>query len=219
MLRGIGRCRARSVAAGVSAPTTNLVHHYKLNTGLTQAGGFASQWADQVGTGHLVQATGSKQPAVGGSGTLTFDGSSDSMTAAFTLNQPFTRYIRFRFVATMSDVYVMDGGTDESTVLYEQTATSLKAYAGALSSGETVASGTWYTVREVYNGASSVFQLDANAEITGNFGSNNAGGLTLGAVAGGHRNFSNIEVAEVLIYSVADDSTNATAVRAYMPTP
>lgn len=60
--------------------TTNLLAAFIRNTGITESGGFASQWADQSGNGfHLTQGTAANQPAVDGSGRLVFDGSNDRM--------------------------------------------------------------------------------------------------------------------------------------------
>ncbi len=52
-----------SRAGGGSAPPfdptqlANVQHWYRADQGVSQSGGFASQWNDMVGSAHLLQAT------------------------------------------------------------------------------------------------------------------------------------------------------------------
>ena len=59
--------------------TTDLVAGFIANAGQTSSGGFLSAWADTLGASglSLAQATDRKQPAVDGSGIVTFDGVDD----------------------------------------------------------------------------------------------------------------------------------------------
>lgn len=220
----MGRVGPRAPAA---PPSTNLLKWWKLNTGLTQSGGFASAWADQIAGTSLAQATGSSQPAVQASGALLFDGSDDYLkTATFTLNQPRTMFLRMKqvsFPGSGNDRYFTDGFTGDTNIIAQRISAgspNIVAYAGAISSPcADLAVNTYATVCVVFNGASSVLQVDANTAITGNFGAGNAAGLTVAARENGQVGlFSNIEVKEILIYNAALDATARADVRAYMST-
>src|SRR6185369_16031814 len=92
---------------------------FRFNRGITQAGGFASQWADQSGNGrHLKQPTGTNQPAVNADGSLLFDGVDNFMQCdAFTLNQPFTVALKMKQVTWTSSDCIFDGNTALSALL------------------------------------------------------------------------------------------------------
>lgn len=218
--------QASGVITPPAPPPANLAHHYKLNTGLTQAGGFASAWDDQVGTGHLLQATAAKQPAVQGDGSLLFDGSDDFMQAMFTLNQPCTVFVLLKPVTWIGDTYFFDGGASNDSGVVAQIGTTpeIVAYAGSISAANgDLTVGAFKVVAVVFNGASSVLQVDANTATTGDFGASNMGGFTLASVGGGTglggtRNWSNIQVKEILIYDAALDATARGLVRDYLAT-
>ncbi len=64
-------------------------HWYRADLGITLNGSNVSAWADQIGTGHLVQGTAARQPAYntvdatfGGLATLASDGVDDALVAA-----------------------------------------------------------------------------------------------------------------------------------------
>lgn len=97
--------------ASLAASTTALVGQYVLNTGITQALGLASAWADQSGAGNdLTQATGANQPSVDGSGILTFDGSNDYMqTTNFGLGVPLTFMLRVKINSLVASRIILDG--------------------------------------------------------------------------------------------------------------
>lgn len=209
--------RPSVIASG--PPATDLAKHWKLNTGLTQAGGFASAWADQIASTSLAQASGTSQPAVQGDGSLLFDGSNDAMTATFTLNQPCSIYLRTMVVTYASGRYLVSGGTNYSTIYMNGTTPTIMAYAGSNSAGNNdMTVGAKKSVGAVFNGASSVLQVSGGAATTGNFGAINAGGITLANIQGGTTSAGNVQIYEVLVYTVAHDSTQRAAVFAYLDT-
>lgn len=69
----------------------------------------------------------------------------------------------------------------------------------------------------VFNGASSVLQIDATTATTGNFGASAMNGFTLGA-SGAASNGTHCDVKEALIYTAALDATQRAAVRTYLAT-
>jgi hypothetical protein len=94
----------------------------------------------------------------------------------------------------------------------------ITAYSGSGSTPtDGAALGVYAILTGVFNGASSLFQINSNTAVTGNFGAGNPGGITIGA-DGGSGNNSNIQVKEVLVYNVAHDTTQNAAVRTYLAT-
>lgn len=205
--------------ASAGPPATNLIAHWKLNTGLTQAGGYASAWADQINSYSLAQATGSAQPAVQGDGSLLFDGSDDWMKATFTLAQPCTVFLLVKMVTWAQDYFICDGASTNTGVIYEGGSTpQIKLFNSGFGSNCTdLAVNTWGVVCAVWDGASSLLQVDANATVAGSSGTTAMDGFTLSARADGAGG-SNTQVKEVLIYNAALDATARGNVRTYLAT-
>lgn len=212
--------RGKSRRGGSVVPTANLAAWYQKAIGITQAGGFVSQWADQSGNArHLKQATGANQPTTDGS-TLTFDGLAQFLkTDPFTLNQPCTIYLRMKQITWTNNTVFFDGNVAFGSLSGPRTATpGIYQFAGGVGNVDNnLAVNTWGSVAEVFNGASSLIQVGANATTTSNAGAANFGGFTLGAAASG-ANFSNIQVAELLIYSAAHNQSQRDALVAYLNT-
>jgi hypothetical protein len=125
-------------------------------------------------------------------GEITFDGSNDSLkTGAFTLNQPLTYFLAVKMNAWSSG-WILDGNAQFSVGISGITATpQIRAYAGSsLGNISSLAVGTYGILCAVYNGASSSFQHNLNAAITGAAGAANAGAITMGTDALGSGAFS-----------------------------
>lgn len=205
-------------------PTANLVAHYDASdaSSITITTG-VSKWNDLSGNGNnLLQNVGSKQPTYTGTGTssiVNFDGSNDDLkTANFTLNQPETIYVVVKQVTWTINRYLTDGSTTDRMDIYDETSTpSIALYAGSstsVNSGLTL--NTVMVVAAVFNGASSSVSVNDNTKATGNVGSNNAGGFTLGSAGSEAGAFSNIGVQEVYIYSAAHSNAQQTAIISYL---
>jgi hypothetical protein len=205
------------------ATLTNLRAWYKSDTGTTIVTG-VSQWNDQSGNlNHLVQAVGASQPvvtasAINGLPCITFDGSNDNMTAAFTLAQPFTIFMVFRQVTWTSTRDLHDGITTADSMLLQQftTTPNLRMFGGgSLTGANTLAVNTFGLITEVWNGASSEIQLTDSAPITGNAGAAAPGGITLGS-----RQTStapaNIGVAELVIMAATATTAERAGFRSYV---
>lgn len=193
---------------------------FKYGAGITVAGSGVSVWADQSGNGRdLLQGTDTNRPALQADSSILFDGVDNFLKCgAFTLNQPETVYILFRSVTwTLNDV-VYDGNTAGSMYLYQSATTpDLRVFAGsALVPNSNLAVNTYGVHCGVYNGVSSVSQINNTTAITGNAGAANAGGFTLGADGGLVSGFSNIQVKEVIIYPTAHDATTRANVIRYL---
>ena len=191
---------------------------YRNATGVTEAGGFASQWDDYSGNArHLVQAAGTNQPAYS-AGVFTFDGVDNYMTASFTSNQPITYYLVGSQVTWSAGFeYLFDGGIADRVALAQAVGTpGLSLYAGSFVANNTnLAVNTAGIVCAVFNGASSSLRVNNTVKTTGNAGANNAAGVTLGGRAGGAGQAGHMTAREFIIFSAAhDDATQSSVITA-----
>ena len=177
-----------------------------------------SVWGDKSGNSNdLLQADTSKQPTLNVNGIL-FDGVDNFMKAvAFTLIQPEFIYIVFKQITWVLNDYIFDGNTgNRGSVFQNNESSKLAAHAGSLSSrNDNLSLDTYGIIRVLYNGASSKLQVNNTIAITGDFGSNDMGGFTLGA-GGTDAFFGNIEVKEVIIRKVADEAVDEASIYNYL---
>lgn len=163
----------------------------------------AGQWDDISGNGRHAQLFNS--PTLNADGSYTFNGTNQyGKTAAFTLNQPTCVLMVVKQVSWTDGDYVWDGNTAATMGLAQLGATpNLSVYAGAaISTNPDLPLGTIGVISAVYNGASSSVGVDRNAAVTGDAGTGNGGGFTLGAAAGGFVP-SHIQVYETVIFPIA----------------
>ena len=169
-----------------------------------------SVWAAKGGaaTGkNLLQADGAKQPLWVAPGIIRFDGIDDFLkSAAFTWNQPEFIYMLVKQITWTYTDRIFDGYGNQTAAVYQGNSTpKIIAYAGGLSSeNSNLFVDTWGIIRVLFNGANSKLQVNDTASITGNFGTNNAGGFTLGSRGGGDARFSNIEVKDIVCCNTTD---------------
>jgi len=76
---------------------------------------------------------------------------------------------------------------------------------------------TWGIVRILFNGASSELIINGGSATTGDFGSDDMGGIILGAQQSG-AGWGNVEFKEIIIRKIADTPTNETAILDYLNT-
>jgi hypothetical protein len=185
------------------------------NTGVTQAPGvnyqegIVSKWNDLSGNNrHLVQATNSKRPGyrtsqVNGKPAIIFPGVSESLKSpAFTLNQPTTVILVMNQITWTNGDTIFDGITGNLGNIFQNAVSPrLTVYAGlSAANNDNLTVGSYGFVLVEFNGASSALQINNTARTTGNAGTANMGGFTIGDY--GNAGFaSNIGVAEILIYN------------------
>ena len=177
-----------------------------------------SSWNDKLASGHnLVQATGTNQPLWSSSGIL-FDGVDNYMqTATFTLIQPEFIYIVINQIAWTSDHIIFDGYTTAGGLLYQRTTTpQIAAYAGSYLNNTNLPVNTLGIVRVLFNGASSKVTVNATTPVTGAGGSGNMAGFTLGNQGNHGGGYGNIQVKEVILRKVADNSTDEASIYSYL---
>ena len=204
------------------ANLSNLAAWFRYGQGITETGAGVSQWDDASGnTRHLKQGTDTNRPAKQGDGSILFDGADNFLKCdAFTLNQPFTVYLLAKQVTWTSGDYLFDGNTTNSALLRQRTSSPrLGLFAGTVAD---VADTTWtldtyMPVAVVFDGASSVLQINNGVSNTVNPGAQNAAGFTLGS-APAATNPANIQVKEVVIYAAAHDASTRAQVNAYLAT-
>ncbi len=107
-------------------------------------------------------------------------------TNAFTLNQPTTIYLLFKQITWASGEHVTDGNANDSGTIFQRNTTpGLGLFAGGAVGNVDLTLDTYGIISAVFNGASSVIQLNNETPVTGNSGASNMGGFTLGAKADG----------------------------------
>lgn len=146
---------------------------------------------DKSGNGNnLLNASGSSllSPILRTSGGLWWlefrAASTRYLQATFTMNQPTTRISAACVVTWLSGTYLYDGGTLNTNVLGEFTGTpEIAMYAGSAIQpvdATEMTVGSNHVTTEFFSGAASTLAVDNNADNTGNPGTSNAGGATIG---------------------------------------
>lgn len=190
---------------------------FRRGMGVTITGAGVSQWDDQSGNGrHLKQGTDTNRPALQADGSILFDGVDNFLKCdAFTLNQPLSIQVAGQALTWSASDRWFDGNTGSSVALYQQgTTPTTSLFAGSANVSVSPALGADAVLTCVANGASSVVQLNNGTPVTGNAGTNNAAGFTLGA-APTPGNYGHIQIKEVAIFASAlDAATRFRLVRA-----
>lgn len=208
------------------APNTmpNLAAWFVGGVGITSAAGAISQWNDQSGNGrHLVQATGASQPALQADGSILFDGVDDSLaTGSLSIALPITCYLLLQQVSWTGTEWLFDafGETNSQGVAQVTASPTIKVTRGGVGSfatGVSLSTGTYGVVAfEIIDATNLLLQLNKGAAITGTLSSfENVAKLHLGADGNGFT-FSNIQVKEVILFSVAHDATTRAGVIDYL---
>jgi hypothetical protein len=186
-----------------------------------------SQWDDLSGNArHLLQATGSKQPLYkaavqNGKPVVRFDGVDDDLTAALaaTLAQPFTIVVVGRastgtstnenFTASPSGNVFVAGRTGGGGVYSIQGGTPFTQ----ISAGRK--ENAFKLITAIFNGATSEIHVNG-ATTAGSLGTTGyATPLRVGSL-GGTTEFLNGDVAELIVYSKALNSTEVGQIEAYL---
>jgi len=186
-------------------------------------------WADLSGSGrNLTQSDNNNRPAyrpgvLNGKAVIDFDGSNDSLLASFTLAQPITYFLVYRFDATITsgNPRVFDGATGNTMSFFGGTSSTLMGLFAGSSSDPIIsmAERTQFSITEIQaNGASTAIKLNGSNVIfatTNNIGASAPNGLRLGAFSQSAA-FGDVSFAEVLIYSSLIAESNAKRVRSYL---
>ena len=195
----------------------------KSDTGVT--GSPISAWADQSGLSNNLEQSGadSAKPTLltnqlNGYPAVVFDGVANTMrTANFGLAQPTTIFFIGKQITWTSGDSLFDGTIDNSGRLFQNSSSPrLDQYAGAFGANSSaLAIDTFALITCIFNGASSILQINDIAESTGNPGATAMGGFVLGSFATGATAFSNISVCEIVVQNVVASSDQRTLMKTY----
>lgn len=194
----------------------------RYNQGITITGAGVSQWDDQSGNdNHLLQATDANRPSKEADGSILFDGVNDFLKAVgFTWVQPETVYLRMKQVTWTDTRTLFDGNAANSGRVGQVTVTptiSMRSGGVPVADNTDLVVDVYAAMAVIFNGASSLLQINNNTPTTGSPGGANMSGFTLGA-HGANGVFSNIQVKEVIGYSTAHDAVTRAKVIAYLQT-
>lgn len=197
-----------------------------LTTFCSGTDGFVAKVYDQSGNAHdQIQGTASSQPQIVSSGTIftgangkpecRFDGSNDRLAAtSWSLVTPLTCFGVMRQISWVSGRYMLDGTTVNNMVLIQRTSTprvSIFTPSTFIDNNDLVV-GTTSMATLIFDGASSLVQINANAETTGTLPSGSPGGVVIGSSGSGTL-FANMAFQEMTVYASDKNSTDRTTAR------
>lgn len=126
------------------------------------------------------------------------------------LKQPCFLFAVMKQITWVANQYILDGNTQDKGQLTQSGSTpDIKAYSGVLSSANSgLTVDTFAIVRLLFNGANSKLQVNNNAPVTGDFGSYDPLGLTVGACGNSAGSLSS-NVCFAHIFEIAESITEA----------
>jgi len=214
---------------------TNLVFHFRADTGITEATG-VSNWVDQVsGSTEFAQSVVANQPAydatetvgsLAGAGAMTFDGVNDSLIGASVTEagQPFHMFFVFKPITYVNGEPILAAKHSwNTTFMYGYSSPDM--YISGENAGTDVEFevGAWCLACCLWNTASSSLARnnDAPAEfaIDGKGGMNQFTILAANAVNPPTATWTNYALAELLIYDLAlteDTTSKLSEVKTYV---
>jgi len=209
----------QSVQGTSSDPVTGLTptFWYRYAQGIVTSGGVSS-WADQSGNNNNIQqVTAANRPTLLSDNAIRCEGTSTFMTTTFTFNQPETVYILYRPMAWTSNATIFDGKVQTGAIVQSIGSPTTRIAAPSQSGPLPVPISTYAVECAVFNGTSSIHQVNTSTTGLLNAGVENMGGLTFGS----NRTptaFSAFDVKEIIGFSAAHDVTTRAAVITYLAT-
>lgn len=206
---------ARAAADSVISALTPAAW-YRNATGVTESGGFASQWDDYSGNGrHLIQLTGTNQPAYS-EGVFTFDGLDNFLqTGAISIAPPFTFVGVFKQVSWTASDALSDGGAVNQAALSQTSASPTLALWGSGSGADNtnLAIGSEGIVAYGHKvaGTTMFIQVNATAETTR---AGDIWGLSLTRISLGNSfntRYANMSCREFILFNSVLSSGDRTA--------
>lgn len=197
--------------------TDDLVHWYKSDVGVTDSSG-VTEWADQVGGRDLTESTNKPALVTGqidGYSSIRFDGSNDKLQdSSGNLNQPVHVFMVINLITWANAKTIFGESSDFLNPELRFGTTGTPAIRIASTGTEIDASiGDWHLIDAFFSGSASYCTVDGTGSgAAGNVSSAFTGGISL---ANRGASFSNVEFAEVAIYSSEQTSTDLATVEAY----
>jgi len=211
--------------AGTVQPHSGNTYYAAAIEGTFAAGTVVADFNPSLYTSNatFTAATGEVWTVNGGATIVTrsglyFDGSNDYLkSAAFALIQPESICFIGEQVSWTSGDIIIDGNTVANRAQIEQRTTTprIDQYSGSYGASLTTwALKTIAALFSVHNGASSYLRLSRSTATTGNAGTENMNGITLGASAGSTLH-ANVFVSELAILSVAHTTAQQDSIALY----
>ena len=182
-------------------------------------------WADQSGNGrNLTQSTNNNRPlykpgTLNGKPVLDFDGSNDTLAAAFTLSQPVTILCVAQYksnAASQGTLFDGGGGTGNVMRWFLPSNASYGMFAGAQISSGTLTVTGWHVFEAVFNSTSSSMIRNGTTLQTGNVGTATPGGVRLAVFGNGFSTPADVQFAEFVLYNRALSAAERGRVRKYL---
>jgi hypothetical protein len=176
-----------------------------------------SVWGDKLGNNNLSQSTDARKPTWTANG-ISFI-STSHLIKAFALIQPYIIYAVQKVTSWNSGYYLFNGGNQDIGV-YQATSTP-KIYIDA-GAGCDYNANLNFTLNQkailrcMIKGANSFIQMDSSAAVTGNSGSGNPGGFSIGRRYDYIGNGADRIVNEVIVRKSADSTPNQTIIYNYL---
>jgi len=182
-----------------------------------------SRWNDFLGSGRDLTSPNEDSTPTWSANGIEFNGVFNYMTANFTLTQPEFTYIVVKIFSDAAGALYCGANSGANCPVYINSISgsvatlTMEAGGGAVSAGNAPV-GSFIILRTLFNGASSKFIVNSLSPNTGNPGTNPLTGFTIGSNYGIDYvgSFSHIQVKEVILRRVADNSTNETAIYNYL---
>ena len=221
MLHGLGLGIVSAAAFVPEIPTTGLTNHYLSGTGVTESSSLVSAWADQVGSRGLAEATNKPTivaSQIDGYPSIRFDGVNDILKdTSGNKAQGFHVFMVLNQISWTANDHVFSESTDVFNPALEQQTTSpqlaINGSAASATGGATL--GTWSLIGTYFSGTSSYVQVNGTKGTVGGGTPNDfSGGIALGG-RGASVACSNVEFAEVAIYSSERTGTPLDDIEAY----
>jgi hypothetical protein len=161
----------------------------------------------------LTQGTSALQPlyvggACNGKPALQFDATT-YIKAAFTLAQPATVLLVARCDTFVASRNFFDGGAQDAMIGITSAGPKVGMYSGVgYANALSFTTGIWFAASFVFNGASSIMNLNGTAGAAADVGSGTPGGLSLGASPLGNFGLA-CTIARTCVYNVAFTAAQA----------
>lgn len=196
------------------------------DTGVTKDGGnLVSSWADQSGTGNdFIQANGLLQPLwvdaqVNGYPSIRHDGIDNYLACAgITISDPTDMYIVMNTITWVGGTRIAGGQAWEKNILYVSASPTICLFSvtALVPTTNDLPVATWGLLQARFNDANSQLRVNGGTASTANPGSfDTTGGYAIGAELT-PAEYSNVEFAEIIIYSDALSDANRGFVESYI---
>jgi hypothetical protein len=224
----VGSASADSNTVTPSAPlfdpgTLSPVAWYKPETlSALSDGASVTSWPDSSGNSHAAANGNSSQQPIyktaiqNGKAVVRFDGTNDILsTGAFTLNRPTHIFIVCVWRTSTADSTAIDGVAAAQCLIRQQGTRTINLFAGADLNGPASVTDVWRQYAILSNSTTSEIRVDGGSATTGNAGTQNAGGIVMGARSGPSSPGA-VDIGEVIVFSSALNTTDRQNVEGYL---